>query len=422
MGDVWCELTQVRAVEHLRNTVRHAGRPLDARRRRGDRGLLSGRRGKASNNRRPAPEIERIETPDDWTPRAEYGNFQDEISVPPRIRRFLKTSCRKANVHTSDQHMTYNDIYSNRALKIFISYSRRDVAFADKLATALKARGMNVMIDHQDLPKLEDWERELARFIREADTVIFIVSNQSLASKVCAWEIQQVVALSKRLAPVLLEYVDHERLPASIARINYINFTDSAAFEERADELKRALNTDNAWVKEHTRLAELAQRWTEHGHPEWQLLRGKDFQDAEVWRTGKPSDEAGITSLQHSFLNASWVLERDAREVLRVRQRNIDFFGFCLMLPALSITGQFISKDAYEMFRSLFNIPVSSSYGLFLAPAFVYNAVLVFGSIGYVVLSSASQRSNPRVVGLALVTAEGLLISALLLFSFLTHA
>src|SRR5690606_6085240 len=66
------------------------------------------------------------------------------------------------------------------ALKVFISYSRRDMVFADRLVEALKARGFEVLIDRQSLPKLEDWERELLGFIQQSDTVVFIVSPHSL--------------------------------------------------------------------------------------------------------------------------------------------------------------------------------------------------------------------------------------------------
>jgi TIR domain len=71
-------------------------------------------------------------------------------------------------------------------LKVFVSYSRRDLTFTDRLFEALKARGFDVLIDRQNLPKLEDWERELLGFIQQADTVVFIVSRHSLASKVVA--------------------------------------------------------------------------------------------------------------------------------------------------------------------------------------------------------------------------------------------
>ena len=58
-------------------------------------------------------------------------------------------------------------------LKVFISYSRKDLVFAERIVRALEARGLAPKIDTRDLPKLEDWRRELLGFIREADAVVF---------------------------------------------------------------------------------------------------------------------------------------------------------------------------------------------------------------------------------------------------------
>lgn len=69
---------------------------------------------------------------------------------------------------------------------------------------ALEARGIEPRIDMRDLPKLEDWQRELLGFIREADAVVFIVSPNSISSAVCVWEVEQVAKLNKRLAPIVL--------------------------------------------------------------------------------------------------------------------------------------------------------------------------------------------------------------------------
>src|SRR5262245_16813180 len=96
-------------------------------------------------------------------------------------------------------------------LKVFISYSRNDTDFAQRLVRALEARDVAVTIDTRDLPTLEDWRRELLAFIRGADAVVFIVSSASTTSPMCAWEIGQVAELNKRLAPVLLERVPDER-------------------------------------------------------------------------------------------------------------------------------------------------------------------------------------------------------------------
>ena len=58
---VACELTQVRAGELLGLSVRQVKRLVSAFRRRGDRGLVSGRRGKPSNNRLELSKLARIE-------------------------------------------------------------------------------------------------------------------------------------------------------------------------------------------------------------------------------------------------------------------------------------------------------------------------------------------------------------------------
>ena len=107
-------------------------------------------------------------------------------------------------------------------LCVFISYSRRDALFADWLVTALERREIDVLIDRRDLPTLEDWERELFGFIQRADTIVFIVSQNSIRSSVCAWEVEQDRAQAKRLAPVVLEDVDSAIVPDSISRINYL--------------------------------------------------------------------------------------------------------------------------------------------------------------------------------------------------------
>jgi hypothetical protein len=46
---------------------------------------------------------------------------------------------------------------NERKAKVFISYSRKDLAFADRLETALKSHGFEVLIDRAEIYALEDW-------------------------------------------------------------------------------------------------------------------------------------------------------------------------------------------------------------------------------------------------------------------------
>jgi hypothetical protein len=41
--------------------------------------------------------------------------------------------------------------------KVFISYSRKDIEFADRLDAALKARGSEPLIDRTDIYAFEEW-------------------------------------------------------------------------------------------------------------------------------------------------------------------------------------------------------------------------------------------------------------------------
>jgi hypothetical protein len=60
--------------------------------------------------------------------------------------------------------------------KLFISYSREDLKFADQLVAALSAYGFKCLIDRHDISGGEDWKVRLRKLISEADTVVFVLS------------------------------------------------------------------------------------------------------------------------------------------------------------------------------------------------------------------------------------------------------
>ena len=198
--------------------------------------------------------------------------------------------------------MTEQASKSDDRVKVFISYSRRDLAFAERLVEGLKARGLAAKIDTRDLPKLEDWRRELLGFIREADAVVFVISPHSIHSNVCGWEIEQVAALNKRLAPIVLEQVPDDRIPVAAAKINYVYFDKPDEFELQTDALARALQTNLQWLKTHTRLGELAHRWNERGCTGALTLRGQELEEAERWIASHPRGAPEPSELHKSFL------------------------------------------------------------------------------------------------------------------------
>ena len=207
---------------------------------------------------------------------------------------------------------------AERRIKVFVSYSRADKAFANDLVLGLAACGFAPYIDRQDIAPGEDWERRLAGLIAEADSIVYIVSPDSLASKNCAVELQQGLDLRKRILPVIWRPIDDAQASPELKRLNYIFFSgEGRTFAAGLNELAEALRTDIDWIREHTRLAELANRWAGRGQAGDLLLRGGDIDAALAWQAGKPLTAPAITDDQADFIKAS----TDARAEAERRAR-----------------------------------------------------------------------------------------------------
>jgi hypothetical protein len=211
---------------------------------------------------------------------------------------------------------------NNPKLAVFISYSSADIAFVNKLVATLEAANIDVLIDRRNLPFGEKFKPELVDFVRRSDAVVFVVSPRSITSPWCTWEIEQVNSQSKRLVPIVLEQVPIRDLPADIADIHMLPFMDAwdgsqeltESFSARTAILTNVLLTDHEWVKEHTRLGQLAHRWelyTPGGavRAESLLLRGDALSEAELWISRRPREAPEPSELHREYVKASRTAE-----------------------------------------------------------------------------------------------------------------
>lgn len=204
-------------------------------------------------------------------------------------------------------------------LKIFISYARADATdFARELLNGLRLTGFEPKLDIHDIAKGEDWEKRLGGLIAEADTIVFVVTPKSVASERCEWEIRKTLELSKRLLPVVWIDVPEADVPQQLKALNYTHFSQGRSFTEALGELATALRQDLPWIREHTRLGELAARWAAT-KPESLLLRGDQLEAAPAWLKRRKADAPEITETQRAFLNAS--AEAEAARANRERQQ-----------------------------------------------------------------------------------------------------
>lgn len=228
-------------------------------------------------------------------------------------------------------------------MKLFISYSRTDMVIADSLVAALEAEGFGVTIDRRDLPYGEAWQGELSEFIRECDTVVWLVSQSSIRSQWVNWELGEVQRLNKRLMPVVIGPVDPHQLPQAIGKIHLLPAGGIYEPDQHQKDLVTALNTDRSWLKTHTRLSDRAFEWRSRGEPRDLLLRGSTLLDAARWKDRRPQSAPHPSEATFDLIASS---ERGAK---RQRGRLVALLTSALVLiSSLAVLALLQRNEAIE--------------------------------------------------------------------------
>jgi hypothetical protein len=176
--------------------------------------------------------------------------------------------------------------------KVFISYSSKDTAFADRLEAALTARGFEVA---------------------GSDTVVFVLSPDPIASE--GREVAFAASLSGGLAPMVCRAGSDDAVPDALARLDVALSDDDARFAASVDQLAEALDVDIAWIRERAEIGEQTRRWASAGRPFGLLLRSPVLEQAERWIATHPRGAPAPTEDIQTFI-------RHSREAM-TRRRNI---------------------------------------------------------------------------------------------------
>jgi hypothetical protein len=189
--------------------------------------------------------------------------------------------------------------------RTFLSYSRRNADVAQMLSEQLDALGLDVLRDTEEILPAEDWRERLRQLILDADAIVFLVSEQSAVSEVCAWEVEFGASRSRKIIPVLIEDVVLDSLSPLLTRLNFIDATGDKALDHTAKKIVQAVEQDIQWIREHSRYDRQAVRWTNEGKPRSRLLRGGDIAAAEEWRDDRGTKAPGLTTEQSDFIAES---------------------------------------------------------------------------------------------------------------------
>ncbi|MBK9210164.1 MAG: TIR domain-containing protein [Anaerolineales bacterium] len=240
-----------------------------------------------------------------------------------------------------------SDKTASRKTRVFISYSRKNKLFARKLNKAFDDSNIEAWVDWEGIPLSADWMAEITAAIKACDAFVFIISPDSLKSKVCMDELELGIQYNKKIVPVL--YVDPEKrqkMHPKLASTNWVYMrTKKDDFKGTVPKLVESVQTDLSWVHQHTRLLQRASEWEQKSRNRSYLLQGSDLSEGESWMIESTKDETrSVVPLQAEYINTS---RKDAVK----RQRNLTF-GVGVALAFSIILGFYAFRQSIEAQQS----------------------------------------------------------------------
>ena len=214
---------------------------------------------------------------------------------------------------------------------VFVSYSRRDAEFVQRLAESVSSRGKELWLDTDGIADAEVFPQAIREAIEQSDAFLFVITPAAVESAYCENEVEYARELQKRIVPVLRERVPDPQLPAEIRDRNWIPFTDSDEFDTSLERLVGALDRDLEHAKAHTRWLVKAIEWHGEHRDRSFLLRGAELKAAEQWLASSPEDaDPAPTPLQREYLLAS-------RQAAARRQRTLVGASFAVAAVAVGL-------------------------------------------------------------------------------------
>jgi len=111
-------------------------------------------------------------------------------------------------------------------LRLFVSYAHVDAVLIAELAKRLSEGGLEPWWDDR-LEVGDDWKNELRGRISACQAFLYAISADSVESQWCRWELDQAIALSKFIVPIVVR--TGASLPRAIAGLQYLDFSNGLA-------------------------------------------------------------------------------------------------------------------------------------------------------------------------------------------------
>lgn len=206
--------------------------------------------------------------------------------------------------------------------QIFLSYGSPDVARAKALYSRLRARGLNVWFDKEQLRPGHRWDFEIKRALRQSEIVLFLISNTSIERrgyvqremKLALSYLEEKLPGDIYVIPILLDR--GIKLEAPLSDIQYIT-ADEADFEDTLvgaiEAQLTSLGHESAQTDEHQQVSMSKQ----HERETWEGLPGYDM---EYWLPRFDSDIYPDLSEITTIVESEFLEERHKYRRLKLLQ------------------------------------------------------------------------------------------------------
>jgi hypothetical protein len=122
---------------------------------------------------------------------------------------------------------------------VFISYSREDRIFVERLITALRRAGVRTWTDLENILPGQEWAQEIEKGLLQSSALIYVASRSSIQSNWMQAELGAFLRQNRRIIPIVLDDAGGASLPPLIRELQWVDFR--GAFEPAFASLLRGI-------------------------------------------------------------------------------------------------------------------------------------------------------------------------------------
>ena len=124
---------------------------------------------------------------------------------------------------------------------VFVSYSRKDRSFVEKLVNDLRSSGINTWWDLAHISAGENWQKAIEKGLGEASVLLYISSRNSIQSTWMGYELRAFHEKGGMVIPVIVDDAGMMNINKNsvLSRIQWIDFRKD--YNSAIEPLKRAL-------------------------------------------------------------------------------------------------------------------------------------------------------------------------------------